>query len=168
MSNSINAISSSSISNSGSSSSTALSEETKAKLQALGIDTKDIKTEAKGQEELKEAKEKQSAQKAAPAKKDNSEKTMKTEAQDLASQVNVPVGNNDTMDTILSNISTKLDELKSSAGTDPTKLADVDNYQKQFASISSEYSQMQVSKAMISNSLQGLAAYNKAALGLAA
>lgn len=168
MTGSISAIgNSSSGSISNNSGSTKLTEETKKKLQALGIDTSNIKTEAEGQAALKEAMAKQAAANHHhDPSKSMSEKTIEDQAKSLASQMGVSVGNNDTLDVILSNISNKIDELQSSAGNDQTKLADLNNYKAKFATLSDEFSQLTVSRSMINNSLQGMANYNRASLGL--
>lgn len=167
-SNSIGAVSntaaaSSTTASTASTTATALTSATKAKLEALGIDTTNIKTEADGQSALIAA---QQTQKKAHANKsgNSSEQEIKTESKELASQVGVPVAEDDTTDTIISNVSEKISELQASAGDDEAKLAEVNQYQTQLETISSEYSQMQASHAQLSNSLEGLARYNKTSM----
>lgn|SRR5574344_783714 len=165
MTDSISAVSANSVSKSSSSSSTALTDATKKKLEALGINTTDIKTESDGQEKLKEAQAAQNAQNAKPAQQAQSN-TVETEAKDLASQMGVVVGNNDDLATILDSISAQISNVQASAGTDETKKSEADNYQIQYNTIYQEYQQQEASKSMLTGSLDGMAAYNKAALGL--
>ena len=80
--------------------------------------------------------------------------------------VGVSVGVGDGIEEILDNISAQVSQLQSAAGTDETKIAEATNYETSYASLSSEYSQMEASQSMLSGSLSGLANYNKASLGL--
>lgn len=162
---SVNAISSASTgSASGSSASaTQLSQDTINKLKALGLDPTKYTSELQAKQAIEEAQEKQAPQK--PNSKD-SFSTLKTEAQDLASQMGVIVGNSDKISDIMDKISTQIDELQSSAGTDETKLSQVNDYNTQYTALSSELSQLQASQNM--TGAMALANYNKAAFGLAA
>jgi len=141
-----------------------ISEETKKKLIELGLDPSKYTTEAQAQAALIQT---QATKSPAPQKPDNSDmNTIETKIKDLASLIGVSVGNSDKITDILSNISNKIGELQSSAGTDATKLAEINNYQTQFTDISSELAKAQSSKNMTGAS--ALANYNKAALGLTA
>ena len=167
MTDAINAINSSAVKNTSSSSSGALSEDTKKKLEALGIDTSNITKETQGKSKLKEAQAAAHAQ--GHGQKPQSASSMqaiKTEVDALAAKMGVSVGTNDKIDDIFRNISAKISSLQSAAGTDKTKSAEVESYQAEYASISSEYTQMQASQSMLGKSLNALASYNKAALGL--
>lgn len=154
-----------------SSSSQKLTEETKSKLQALGLDPSKYTTEAQGRQALKEAQAAQNSQAAqAGAQPQHAahggESSIKAEVQALAAQVGVPVGSKDKISDILANISKKITELKASAGNDPTKLSQVNDYQSKYNAISGEIAQKQTSESKLTGSLQGLANYNKIALGL--
>ena len=154
-----------------SSSSQKLTEETKSKLQALGLDPSKYTTEAQGQKALTEAQAAQNSQAAqAGAQHQHAphggESSIKAEVQALAAQIGIPVGSKDKISDILANVSEKISELKASAGNDPTKLAQVNSYQSQYTAISGEIAQKQSSESKLTGSLQGLANYNKIALGL--
>ena len=171
MSDSISAISSASaggVKSSGSS--TALTDATKKKLEAMGIDTSKIKTETDGQTKLKEAQASQgsaSAQgKHQPPQGASQMKSIEEEATALAGKMNVDVKKGDKIDDILSNISQKITGLQASAGTDESKKSEVGNYQSEYNKISTEYQSLKTAQSMLSNSLNGLANYNKAAFGL--
>lgn len=168
MTDSISSLSSaSSASNSSSSNanSTKLTSATKSKLEALGVDTTNITTEAEGQIALKSAQAKQKAAQHSQAS-NSSEDSIKSEAKSLASSIGVSVADNDSTDTILSNIASKLTEMKADAGEDETKLAEVQQYEQQYEAISGNYTAMQASQAQLAASMNGLATYNKAELGL--
>lgn len=165
MTSSISAISGSLVGTSSSGSSTALTDVTKKKLEALGIDTTNIKTESDGQAKLQEA---QAAQAAAQHQGKhhgtNPMESIEDGAKSLAAQMDIAVGTKDDIGTVFSNISTKIEELQASAGDDQTKKSEVDGYQKQYDTLYREYSQAMAAKKMTGAS--ALANYNKAALGL--
>lgn len=164
---SIDAVSSmggaSSASISSGASSSKISEDTKKKLRALGLDPSRYTSEAEAQAAIQEAMSKQIAQKPNGA---DGFKQIEEEAKALAAQMGVSVGNNDKLDDIMSSISSKIDELKSSAGSDENKLAQVNDYSAKFSAISNELTQLQAAKNM--TGATALGNYNKAALGLTA
>ncbi|MFA7658481.1 MAG: hypothetical protein WCY19_03515 [Candidatus Gastranaerophilaceae bacterium] len=146
----------------GSSTSTALTAATKAKLEALGINTKNITTEAQGQTLLKTAQVKTEAmKKAKDSQKNSSKNSLKTEVKSLASEVGASISDNDTIDGILNKISSKISELRQSAGDDKVKLAEIQQYQSRFEAVSSQYSDRQAAQAQLSGSMNGLANLNK-------
>lgn len=154
----------------GVSSSTALSEETKKKLEALGIDTSKIKSEAEGLQKLKEAQASQGASQAQGAaqaqgqkpQESSTQQEVEEQTQNLASKMGISVDRKDSMDTTLKNISAKIEELKADASSNPTKMAEVNSYESEYNDIARKYTK----QSMLSNSLSGLANYNKIALGL--
>lgn len=169
---SINAVSgSNSVNTSSSSNSTdKITDATKKKLEAYasqtGADISNIKTESQAQDVLKaaEAKKEQQQAQAAQANQGGSEAQIKQDITNLAQKMGVEVGNDDKTSDIMDKVATKLTELKASAGTDETKTAEYQEYQGQYDSISAEYSKSQT----LSSSMNMMANYNKAALGLAA
>lgn len=163
MTNSIGAINSPNIIHiSSGSAKTALTPETKAKLEALGIDTTNIKTEAEGQAILKAAEvNPKEIQKAHAPKGCSSIDSIRAEAIQLASKVGVSVSGNDKIDDILNKIAYKINELKVSAGHDQNKLAQINQYQSELDLISSEFLSMKSSHAQLSNGMDALASYNK-------
>lgn len=177
MTNAISSISSSAASSS--SSTTTLSSDTKKKLQVLGLDSSKYKTEAQAQEAITQAQSQTSGTqtvKGGCASCTNCGKcgkgsttnisSIQTSAKDLASKMGVSVGTKDELPDILSKISDKISELESSAGSDSTKLSDVDSYKKQFQTLAGKFEKISASQNMTGAS--ALASYNKAALGLSA
>ena len=154
------------------SSSTALTETTKKKLEELGIDTSKIKTEAEGQQKLKEAQAAQGSQSAQTAQGQQQQNgassqidTIKIKAIELASQLGISASDKDKIEDILSTISTKLLEMTVQAGKDPQKLKELKQYESQFEIIAGEYLNLQVQKqasqGQLTGSLDNLAMYNK-------
>lgn len=162
MTDSISAVSASATSNtsSSSSSSTKLTDATKAQLEALGIDTTNITTEADGQAALKAAEANKETAKMSQAS-NPSEDSIKTDAKSLASELGVSISDDDTTDDILDKISSAISQLREAAGDDQTKLAEVEKYQDEYDTISGDYTNMQTSQAQLTNSMSGLASYNK-------
>lgn len=147
------------------SSSQKLTDVTKKKLEYLGVDTTNIKTEAQGQTELTIAIQKE-MQKAQAANHGGSEAMIKAQAKDLASQVNASISSNEKVGAILTKVASKISELKQAAGTDEMKLANVQQYQSQYDAIASSFSNMQSARNQLSTGMDGLASYNKVLLGL--
>ena len=171
MTGAISAISGSS-SVSTSSSSSQLTDATKKKLEALGIDTAKIKTETEGLAKLKEAQASQASQAAQasaappPPPGGISPEDVKTEAKALAASIGVSVGQSDKINDILNKISTKISEMKASAGTDESKKSEVEGFYAQYQAVYTDYQEIESKKSMLSNSLDALANYNKIRLGL--
>jgi hypothetical protein len=168
MTSSVSAISSSSVSSSGSSSSStsSLSEETKQKLKALGLNPSSYTSEAAAKAAITAAQQQaQQSQKSQSSQgSSNSMETIETETKSLAATMGVIVGNSDTLDDIFSNISTKVSELQSSAGTDETKKSEAGSYASQYSTLYSQYSQATATQNM--TGATALSNYNKASLGL--
>lgn len=156
---------------SASGSSSALSEETKRKLESLGVDTSKIKTESEGQQKLKEIQDAQAAQanKSDQGKhhqQDGSQiQSINEKLTSLASQVGVSISGNDKIPDILSTISNKISEMSVKAGGDTQKLQKISQYQNELNVIASEYAsfvnQHQASQNQLSGGMDSLAAYNK-------
>ena len=173
MSDSISSIGSSKSTSAASSTSSStaaqkLTDETKKKLQDLGVDTTSITTEAQGQIALLQAlQQAQTAEKHPPEGiGGNGEmESIKAQASALAAQVGATVSSNDKLPDIMDKISTAINSLQSQAGTDEAKLSQVQSYQSQYDAISGTLSQMQAQhaqkEAQMSGSMEGLASQNK-------
>lgn len=138
-----------------------LTDETKAKLKALGVDTTNITSEAQGQIALVQAQAKKEVAHKSKTGENQPQEAIKSEAQSLASELGVTVAKGDSIDTILSNISNAISKLQADAGSDETKLSAVKNYQAKYDSISSSYTSMQASHSKLDKSMSSLASYNK-------
>lgn len=162
MTDSINAVNSTSAASSASSTSNKLTAATKAQLEALGVDTTYIKTESDGQIALKQAQASQTQKAQANGGSSASKESIKAQIQSLASQVGVSVSQTDKPEDILTKISEKISSLRAEAGNDQSKLAQIEQYQQQYESLSGQMLSMQTSQAQLAASMSGLANYNKA------
>lgn len=158
------AISLNSASNNSSSSASTLSDATKAKLKALGLNPSDYKTEAEAQSAITQAQTQEAARKEHDAQNNATEQSIKMEAESLAAELNVNISNTDTMDDIINKLTDAVSSVNGSS--DPTKANQANAYQQQLQSISQEYENFTKSQSMLSNSLSAMAAYNKVAHGL--
>lgn len=163
MTNSIGVANIANMINFGSGNSTAtLTAATKAKLEALGIDTTNIKTEAEGQAILKAAEAKpEEIQKIHAPKSSSSINSIKAEVIQLASEVGISVSSSDKIDDILNKIAYKINELIVNAGNDQNKLTQINKYQSELDTLSNELSNMESTHTKLSNSMNTLALYNK-------
>ena len=168
MTDAISSVSSNSAASSSSNSSSAakISDETKKKLEALGLDPSKYTSEAAAQAAITEAQQAQQAQQAQaqPKNSGTSMETIEDSVKNLASKMGVPVGNNDKVDDILGNLSDKISELKTSAGTDETKKTEATAYDNEYFTLNAEYTQATAAQNM--TGATAVAVYNKAALGL--
>lgn len=159
---SISSITSTKPISSSDSASIKLTNATKVKLEALGINTTNIKTEIQGQAALRTAEEKRKAlQKLKTESANRSQEVIKTEAKSLAAQVGASVSDDDSVSDILIKVASKVNDLKASAGDDSTKQAEADQDQAKYEALANEYSSVQAAQSKLSGSMDGLAQLNK-------
>jgi len=166
MSDSINSVSNSglaSISSGSTGSSAKLKDETKKKLEALGIDTSNITTEAEAQALLTKTASAQSAQKGEkPAQGNSTMADIRTQLDNLTAKMGVSTLKQDKIDDIFAKVSAKISDMEGTAGTDPSKLSDVKNYESTYTQLSTEYSKLEQSQSNMDKSMSAMANYNKA------
>lgn len=168
MTDAISSVSGSS-SSSASSTSSVLSNETKSKLKALGLDPADYTSESAAKSAIaeataKKAQEAQQTQSQSKPQRSGVLETVETNTKELASKMGISISTEDKLADIFDKISTKIDELQASAGTDASKKTDASGYKSEYSILYSEYSQATATQNMTGAS--ALASYNKAALGL--
>lgn len=163
----------------------ALTAQTRAQLQALGINTKNITTEIQGQAALQAAQNSQQTQSTqgtqesqksqSSAGSNNSEiQAIEKQAKALASQLGVSVSQNAKLDDIMNAISQTLSSMHAQAANDPQKIAEVAGYQAQFNAISQVLTDIQSSMQASSSqnasqmqaSMSGLALYNMVSVNM--
>ena len=98
-----------------------LTPATKAKLEALGVDTSWIKTEAEGRAKLQEVQFTQGSRKSNKSSKNEGEDAVMAKIKQLAYNLNVSYSDSDTADDIINRITIKVRELVNQAGDDNTK-----------------------------------------------
>ena len=94
-----------------------LSNATKQKLEAMGINPSSVTSESEAQQKIKEAQAAQGAQIAQPAI-NNSMETVEKNARSLASEIEVNIGEDTKLDDIMNAISAKISEKRAEAGDD--------------------------------------------------
>ena len=138
-----------------------LTATTKAKLEALGVDTKEIRTEAEGQMKLKEAQMSSSSgvQQSKPASPN--EDSVLEEAKALASKLDISVSSTDTVDEIVDKITEKIEDMKLDAGKDFDKQANIKQYETELAMLEkSHMSQIDLSATMNLTASMNMAYHN--------
>lgn len=147
--------------------SSTLSEETKSKLLALGIDPSTVSSETEAQSiiaqaEASEQMNEQSNEQAASS----SEQDLISKAQELADKVGVSVSQTDSLDDMCNKISTKIESLTEQCGTDAAKLSTLQGYSQELAAINSQYVQIQANQDNMFTAMDMISVSNKYALGL--
>lgn len=144
-----------------------LSESTKRKLQALGIDPTSVTSEIQAQTLINAAQQKQQVQKA--TNESNSKNTCSSElelisrAKALATKMGVSVSSNESLTDILSNLSSKISSLSGQKDADTKELQ---QYQAELSSIQNEYSSVKQNQNSMYTAMNLTANMNKFALGL--
>lgn len=166
--------------NSISSNSNQISEETRKKLEALGIDTSNIKTEAEAKAKIEEAQmmaqasqlqpqiqgNNKSEQYSTQQKDNNSLESIKEDAKALAAQMGISLSQNGSIADYLNKILHKINESNSISGIEKNNNNYTKDYLNQYNNIYKKYQEIQSAQSMITGSLDQLAMYNKIALGL--
>ena len=145
---------------------TELSSSTKLKLEALEIDPSTVTSEAQAQTLIAQAEAAKHQNNAGQQQQggNSSEQELLSEAKNLASQVGVTVSSNDSLDTIIDNISKEIQVMLNSG--DKSKMATAQGFQTQLASISGRAESIQSTQQNIFNAMDMISASNKYALGL--
>ena len=126
-----------------------LTEATKAKLIALGVDIKGIATESEGQMKLKEAQFERVSGTSAQNKKTSENNSVLQQARKLAHELNVSYSERDTINDLISKITARINELKTAAGDDFDKKEKVNYYQGRLDELEKSYlSQLELSASM--------------------
>ena len=145
---------------------TELISSTKLKLEALGIDPSTVTSEAQAQTLIAQAEAAKHQNNAGQQQQggNSSEQELLSEAKNLASQVGVTVSSNDSLDTIIDNISKEIQVMLNSG--DKSKMATAQGFQTQLASISGRAESIQSTQQNIFNAMDMISVSNKYALGL--
>ncbi|MDD3236939.1 MAG: hypothetical protein PHV37_02435 [Candidatus Gastranaerophilales bacterium] len=137
-----------------------LTQETKRRLEALGIDTKDIKTEAEGLRQL-QIKEKEQSSKSTQYSYMNN---LREQATSLANQLGVEINQNEKMSVIFDKISQKIAQMQESQNQSELQKAQAATFLSKYQSLYSTYSS-QSNQNMLGQTLGFMADYNRSMLG---
>lgn len=143
-----------------------LSSTTKLRLEALGIDSSSVISEAQAQTLIAQAEAAKQQNGAGQQQQggNSSEQELLAEAKNLAVKVGVTVSSNDSLDTIVDNISKEIQVMLSSE--DKSKVLTAEGFQAQLASISGRAEAIQLTQQNIFNAMDMVSVSNKYALGL--
>lgn len=167
---SINSISTTSVNYSDISQLSKISEATKRKLQALGIDPSSVTSEAQAQTLIASAQQRQQVQQTQQSsnekKTTSSESELISQAKTLASKMGVSVSSNESLSDILSTLSSKISSMSAQANGDAVKLQEIKQFQSELYSIQSQYSTVQQNDNSLYTAMNMTANMNKYMLGL--
>jgi len=136
-------------SNSASFGTEKLTPETKAKLVALGVDISSVKTEREGKMKLREAQMERYFGGETIENTKPKDDTVLIEARELAEKLDILISEHESVDEITDKIAEKLEKMKSAAGEDFDKCADVNYYERQLSQIeNAQQSQIDLSASM--------------------
>lgn len=174
----------SSYSTTTSSSTQALTAQTKMQLQSLGVDTSQITTETQGQAALQEAQSSQSSQQTQSTQQSqqassSGNNSLKEQAKALAAELGIAVPDKAKLSEIMDQISTKLEQMQAQSVSSPNQASQVAKYQAEYQSLANSVSESQSVKAaqstqassksgasQLQSSLNGLANYNMASISI--
>ena len=126
-----------------------LSEATKAKLIALGVDITGIVSELEGQMKLAEAQMERLSGSSNNNHKNTENNSVLTQARALAHDLSISYTDNDTVDDLIYKITAKINELKVAAGDDIDKSSKVSSFEKRLDELkNSQLSQLQLNASM--------------------
>ncbi len=146
-----------------------LSEETKRKLLALGIDPSTVKSETEAQAliaTVKQKVDKVTNESTSQSTCCSSECELISKAKQLAAKIGVPTSNNDSLKNLIDKISTKITALSGWTKEDSTLQGKVDNYKSELTSIENEYSQINTNQNSLLTAMNISANMNKIFLKL--
>ena len=149
-----------------------LSEATKAKLIALGIDPSTVSSEAEAQTLISQVEAMSKTDKARPQtngtqQTTSSEQELMQKARELAEKVGVSLSQNDTLDDMCKKISDKLEQLSAACTNDTAKMQVLKDYGQQLNNINSKYRTVQSTQEAIFAAMNMVSWNNQIALKLA-
>jgi hypothetical protein len=143
-----------------------LSQATKFKLEALGIQETDGMTEAQAQAQINQAQQQQGTQDNQSGSQNSSESEILSEAKSLAALVGVSVSDDADVSEILADISTEIEGMLEGAENNPAILSTVSSYISQLTALDDQYENLQAARDNVFNSMEMVSTSNKISLGL--
>lgn len=147
---------------------TKISDSTKRKLQALGIDPTSVTSEAQAQTLINAAQARQQVQRTTNESSSknttcSSESELISKAKSLASQMGVSVSSTESLSDILNKLSSRISAMSAQQNADTKELQ---KYQAEISSIQSEYSSVKQNQNSMFTAMNYTANMNKFVLGL--
>lgn len=145
----------------------SLSNDTKAKLEALGISATEGMTETEARAKIAAAQEEQNPQNQGEQQQGNSSETeILADAKTLAAKVGVSVSSDADVSEILDDIGAELEVMLEEAETNPAILSQLSDYLSELTSLDDQYESIQNSQASLFSAMNMVSTNNKIALGL--
>lgn len=144
-----------------------LSNDTKSKLEALGISATDGMTETEALALIAQAQASQRGQNDGGEQSDNStESEILSDAKSLAAEVGISVSSNDDISEILDDIGEKLEVMLEEAETNPSVLTNIAALFGELSSLDDRYDSFQSIQDGMFTAMSMVSTSNKIALGL--
>lgn len=145
----------------------SLSNDTKAKLESLGITATEGMTESDAQAKIAAAEEQENSQNGEGQQQGNSsEAEIMADVKSLASKVGVSVASDADVSEILDDISSELEVMLEEAETNPAILSQLSAYLSELTGLDDQYQSIQNSQASMYSAMNMISTNNKIALGL--
>lgn len=145
----------------------SLSNDTKARLEALGITATEGMTESEAQAKIAAAEQRDNAQNEGREQQGNSsEAEIMADVKSLAAKVGVSVASDEDVVDILDDIAAELEVMLEEAETNPAILSQLSTYLSELTSLDDQYQSIQNSQAGMYSAMNMISTNNKIALGL--
>jgi len=144
----------------------SLSNDTKAKLEALGITATEGMTESEAQAKIAEAQQKETGNQDDEQQRNSSEAEIIADAKALAAKVGVTVASDADVSEILDDIGAELEVMLEEAENNPAILSQLSEYLSELTNLDDQYSTIQNSQSGMYAAMNMVSTNNKIALGL--
>ena len=135
--------------------------ETKKKLEALGIDPKQIKTESEAQKKIKEAEAAQANMSINAGQNTNAMQKVFTETKNLAEKIGINPNQFDDVNKLYEAMDKRIKTAEAQTRDNPQERGIVAGVRQEYDQIYSTYLSLQNQQSKITNNLDMLATYNK-------
>jgi len=146
-----------------------LSEETKQKLQALGIDPSTVTSETQAQALIAAAQQKIQQTNNDSSSKNTcctSECELIARAKNLASKIGVQTSSNDSLTSLIDKITSKLTSLETQTAVDDKNKSEIQKYKSELTTIKNEYAEVNTNQNSLITAMTLTANLNKFLLGI--
>lgn len=141
----------------------SLSEETKKKLEALGITVTDDMTESQAASLINQAQQKDSQQ---GGEKQDSKSDIRAEAKTLAESIGIAVSDDAETDDILNDIGQEIELMLEDAENNPSVLSSLSSYLSELTNLDERYETLEAKQESMFAAMETIGDNKKLALGL--
>lgn len=144
----------------------SLSNDTKSRLESLGITATEGMTESEAQAKIAQAQQENQTGEQGEQQGNSSESEILSQAKSLASDVGVTVSSDAEVSEILDDIGAQLEIMLEEAENNPSILSALSSYLSQLTSLDDQYDNLQNSQSSMYAAMNMVSTNNKIALGL--